>query len=356
LSVGIAEAVAGGGTRRLEHALELALDHGSEDSAARAYGALGFAAVRRRDWPAAERWLDEGIRYARERDLDGRLLYMLGWRAAVEAGQGRWDEATADADTVLRHPSARLHRVWALLVLALVRARRGDPGVWTVLDEARELIRGESPQKLVTTALIQAEAAYLEGDHQRALAETGTIAVAELHDRWIAGALAVWRRRTGGAPEETGAVPDPFAFELAGDLGAAAEWWSSHGCPYDAAFALAQSDDEDELRRSHEAFLALGARPAAAIVAQRLRERGARVRRGPRPATREDPAGLTPRERDVLRLLGEGLTNAEIAGRLVISEKTVGHHVSSILAKLGVRSRYDAAKLAAEDRELAQPT
>ncbi len=91
-------------------------------------------------------------------------------------------------------------------------------------------------------------------------------------------------------------------------------------------------------------------------MARRLRERGARgVARGPRAATREHPAGLTPRELEVLNLLGEGMTNAEIATRFVISEKTVGHHVSSILGKLGVRSRYDAAKLAAQDRELVPP-
>jgi DNA-binding NarL/FixJ family response regulator len=77
--------------------------------------------------------------------------------------------------------------------------------------------------------------------------------------------------------------------------------------------------------------------------------------RGPRAATRENPAGLTARELEVLALLGEGLTNGEIAGRLVISEKTVGHHVSAILGKLGVRSRYEAAKLAAQDREAVPP-
>jgi DNA-binding NarL/FixJ family response regulator len=75
-----------------------------------------------------------------------------------------------------------------------------------------------------------------------------------------------------------------------------------------------------------------------------LRERGARgVPRGMRPATKANPANLTPRELEVLLLVAQGLRNAEVAGRLVLSERTVDHHVSSILRKLGVRSRAEAS-------------
>ena len=99
-------------------------------------------------------------------------------------------------------------------------------------------------------------------------------------------------------------MPEQFALELAGDHAGASAVWEKLGCPYDAAMALAWSDDEAELRRSHEQLLALGAQPAAAFVARRLRERGARgVARGPRAATREHPAGLTRRELDVLESL-----------------------------------------------------
>jgi DNA-binding NarL/FixJ family response regulator len=176
-----------------------------------------------------------------------------------------------------------------------------------------------------------------------------------LTDRWIAGALAVWRRRLGGAPEEIGAVPRPYELELAGDYTEAADAWDKLQSPYNAAWVRSLGEDEDDLRRAHEAFVALGARPAAAIVARKLRDRGVRVARGPRAGTREHPAGLTSREAEVLDLVAEGLTNAEIGARLFISEKTVGHHVSSILGKLGVGSRYEAAKLATEDRELVRP-
>jgi DNA-binding NarL/FixJ family response regulator len=74
----------------------------------------------------------------------------------------------------------------------------------------------------------------------------------------------------------------------------------------------------------------------------------ARIPRGPRPATRAHPAGLTERQVDVLGMLGEGLTNAEIAARLVVSVRTVDHHVSAVLTKLGVPTRRDAARLAGQ--------
>lgn len=120
------------------------------------------------------------------------------------------------------------------------------------------------------------------------------------------------------------------------------------GCPYEAALSLADADDDDHLRRALDELHRLGARSAAAIVARRLRERGARgLPRGPRPSTRENPAGLTARELEVLELVAQGLRNADIAERLFLSEKTVGHHVSAILRKLGVRTRGEASAEAA---------
>jgi DNA-binding NarL/FixJ family response regulator len=90
----------------------------------------------------------------------------------------------------------------------------------------------------------------------------------------------------------------------------------------------------------------LGAGAAAALAAERLRSLGERVPRGIRPSTRANPAGLTSREIEVLQLVVDGLTNAEIAAKLFVSDKTVEHHVSRLLLKLGVASRREAARTA----------
>ena len=90
-------------------------------------------------------------------------------------------------------------------------------------------------------------------------------------------------------------------------------------------------------------------------MARRLRARGVRgLPRGPRATTRDNPAGLTAREIEVLELVGEGLRNADIAERLYLSEKTVGHHVSAILRKLDVRTRGEASA-EAQRRGIAGP-
>ena len=92
----------------------------------------------------------------------------------------------------------------------------------------------------------------------------------------------------------------------------------------------------------------LRAEPRGGARARAPAAMGARVPRGPRAVTRANPAGLTPRQLAVLGLLREGMTNAEIADRLVLSVRTVDHHVAAVLDKLGVRSRREAAAAADE--------
>lgn len=122
------------------------------------------------------------------------------------------------------------------------------------------------------------------------------------------------------------------------------------GVPFERAHALADADDEEALLTALDLAVGLGADPLTARLRAKLRAHGVqRVPRGPRAATRANPAGLTARQLDVLALLCEGLTNAEIATRLVLSVKTVNHHVSAVLDKLGVDNRHDAVRVHSSD-------
>lgn len=164
---------------------------------------------------------------------------------------------------------------------------------------------------------------------------------------WPIGELALWRSRAG-FPERPEPLAEPFASELAGEHEAAAEHWRRAGCPYEAALALGEADGEELQRTALEELQRLGARPAAARVARRLREHAARgLPRGPRPSTRANAANLTRRESEVLRLLAEGLSNREIAARLFLSPRTVENHVAALLRKLGATTRVQAAQLGA---------
>jgi DNA-binding CsgD family transcriptional regulator len=165
-------------------------------------------------------------------------------------------------------------------------------------------------------------------------------------DLWIHGELAFWGRRAVPTLEIPARIAEPYALMIAGNWEAAAAAWKCLGMPYEQALALAEGP-EDALRDSLAIIEQLGAGPLGAIVRQRLRERGVRgIPRGPRSSTRDNPAGLTSREVQVLMLLVQGHTNTELAHRLHVSTRTVDHHVSSILEKLEVRSRTEAVAAA----------
>jgi DNA-binding CsgD family transcriptional regulator len=336
------------GREILMRALAQAQRTGFEEHAGRVFNHLAMWPLRVRELDLAEASVAAGLEYCGERGLDTWRLYLLAIGAQLDLARARWSEAGEQSQAVLADPhSASLARGWALTTLGLLRARRGDPDAERPLLEAGVLARStREPGRLIPASAARAELAWLTGESEEIdeLTQATAALCVQRNARWGASELAFWRWVAGAdtnVPQEL--LTEPYALSIEGEWDRAASWWQRRRCPYECALALSAAPDEAGLRRAHEQFRALGAGPAAAVVARRLRALGVRdLPRGPRGSTRENSAGLTARELEVLELVDEGLRNADIAARLVISEKTVDHHVSAILRKLDVRTRGEA--------------
>jgi DNA-binding CsgD family transcriptional regulator/tetratricopeptide (TPR) repeat protein len=340
------------GRATLEDAFALAVEAGHDDHAARALVNLATSSiVRRRDDPRAPADLERALAFASERELDGYVQYLLGARACVWVLRGEPAAAEADARASLalgEQPGVSLCP--ALIALGRLQARRGDPAARSTVEEAWAVAsRTGELQRVGPAAALRAEHAWLEGDRAGTAAaarEAYDVALA-LGDPWSGGELGFWLWRAGELREPPGGAT-PYARSIAGDPRGAEQGWLALGFPYEAADAICDAPDPADRVRALATFDALGATRAASNLRRRLRADGVRrIPRGPRPASRSGPGGLTPRQAEVLALLAAGATNAQIAEHLVITPKTVDHHVSAVLAKLGVASRREAGAAAA---------
>ncbi len=341
-----------GGRADLETSLRLALESGNHRFAASAYSVMASALGEMYRFAEAEPYFEAGIRFAIERDLDAQRMYLEAWRSLSLMHRGHWSDAGALAASVLaRHEYTTIGRIMTLLAVGRLRARRGDPDARTALDEAFEsAAKTATLQRVGPVRAARAELAWLEGDPERAADEAE--AVIDLarakHHPWHIGELSWWRSQAGRDVGDVSEAAEPWRLQLAGQWREASDAWAALDCPYEAARALLDADDVPALEQAHATFDRLGARPAEALAARRLRELGARtIPRGRRQTTRANPAGLTARELEVLSLLVGGLPNHDIATRLFLSPRTVDHHVSAVLGKLGVARRADAAGAAA---------
>ena len=338
------------GRVRLTQSLDLALADDRHEHAARAYTNLGTSAVIDRRFSEADRHLRAGIAYCTDRDLDSWRLYMTASLARSLAEQGRYAAAEQYLADVMRHPHlSPVTRVSALAVAGALASRRGHDGT-IALDEALPLaIRTGESQRLVPVAAARAETAWIAGRASDIVADIDRAwPAAVAHPQpWELGELSWWLQLAGDHRQIRAPLARPFALMLAGEHRAAADEWRALGCPLWSAYALALSPEMRDAQVCLEILDGLGVSAVRRAVLRDRHARGLAVPRGPRATSRANPSGLTAREIEVLHLLTDGLSNADIAGRLFLSERTVGHHVSAVLRKLGepTRSRAAAAAL-----------
>lgn len=333
--------------------LEVAIAAGLDEHEVRAWSNSIWIALDYRDYGTAKAFLERGLALARDRERLGYDHYMTGERARLHFDQGRWTEAERDARWVLSRPiTPGITSLPALTTLARTQVRRGDAEASRNLAEAwRAASASGELQRIGHVALGRVEYAWLRDD--LAGANEAIAPAYELAHRagqpWITDEIAFWLWRVGGRPAMSDIAVEPFALRVAGEPRAAAAAWERLGCPYEQADSLCDSDRAEELLEALEIFDRLGAVPAATRCRARLRALGApHIPRGPRATTLASPAGLTPRQTEVLSLVASGSTNTEIADLLFISPKTVDHHVSDILARLGAADRVEAGEMAAE--------
>lgn len=338
------------GRARLDESLAMSLSDGLEEHAARAWSNIGALQASKRMLTDAAETLRAGIAHCDERDLDSWSLYLRSWLSGVLNEQGDTRTALDLAQAILRHPDLSvITRTPALLVLGSAGVRHGDPTGEASLADAHELARHTTePLLLLPVALLQAEAAWTAGRTAEIVTVTEEVwrACSRTWEPWVIAELAWWRRLGGATDDVPFELPGPFALMRAGHAREASVAWSAIGRPFWSAMALA-SGGPAEASEAVANLLHLGATASAQAVRRDLALRGRPVPRGPRATARTNAAGLTARELEVLGYLVEGLSDAELAARLTLSERTVGHHVSAVLRKLRVPSRSRAAAAAA---------
>lgn len=285
-------------------------------------------------WPEAEQALETALA------THARFVPEMGAPTAASLAELRVRQGRlADAERLLagreEHPSS-------LRALALLRIAEGRPGMAvSLLERGVEATVGDAMRATQQLAVLT-DARLACGD-----VEGARSAASQLADLASASGMRLVTARAELAAARV-ARAGGRAEESAGPAGRALRAFLALAMPLDAgearlelAHALAvRSPDAaaDEARTALGVFRELGAARAVDAASAVLRELGA----GSSGRTHTGDL-LTAREQEVLELVALGMSNARIAETLVITEKTAGHHVSNILAKLGVRNRTEAA-------------
>ncbi len=335
------------GIQLLIQGLNIAIRNGFHELIARSYIELGTNGVTIKNYALAKEYLDKGLQYCEERDIDSLKLYISAWRARLFLETGEWDKASGIAEILLLNkgitPPAK---ITALIVDATIKIRRGNTDAVALMLEANaRAFKTKELVRIVPALMGLLEYEWLTGKsyiEPEILSETVKRIVA-LNKFSKKSRFYFWLLMAG---KET-LLPKDIVKDVGyndEEIYKLVDFWKETGSPYERALAMFRGNADDK-REALGEMQKLGAKVVYEKLKKEMRSSGIKkIPRGMRQNTCTNPAQLTDREMDVLQLLKEGMQNKEIARRLYISAKTVDHHISSILFKLDVNSRMKAVR------------
>ncbi|MFD2573067.1 ATP-binding protein [Spirosoma soli] len=336
------------GRSLLEESLRIALANGYHEHVARAYTNLISIYIATKDYELAAEYMDEGLRYCEERDLDSWTTYKLSWKARMLFETGAWSQAMTICQHLLQNQAQPpVVKIGTLTIQATIGMRCGEPLAKEWLDTAKKMaFATEEYQRVLPVMIALLELEWLTDECLISDDEIDQVATMlhQVDELPLTSEYNFWLQLARRPLLTITSLSLPFELVTEGKVAEAAQYWQAKGCAYEAAIVLFQGTDAQK----REALKMVQAFEAVATIRRMKQDmQSARVRnipRGKRPSTKSNPAGLTNRELEILQLLRQSLQNKEIADRLFISAKTVDHHISSILGKLNVHSRAKAVQ------------
>ncbi len=357
-NIGTARAFRGDetGVKNLFESLELSIENSLHVDAARVYTNLSEYAVKYKNFALAEDTIANGIAFDTKHDLDSWTYYLVGRLAELRLLQGRLSEAKTIGEGVLELKQLTLlMKLPALLVVSRVYAQTKNEKAKDFLDQALSNARAtDEVQHIIPARLAMIEFAWLQNNFEYAIEHLEQLyKISENQvDPWAVGEFVIWGKRLGvnlNYPYSS-ELPIPYQLELHGDITKAASAWEEIGMPYNAATVLStahEAKDYELLNKALKLLEPIGATALIAKIKQQAKSLGIenkieKVKRGPYASAQQHPLGLTKKEQQVFKLMLNGESNSTIAELLSRSQRTVEHHVSSILKKMNVASRMDA--------------